>query len=944
MSETDILGEVRGFLERHGIVEFSQIQKKGIPRVLRGENVLLLAPTGSGKTEAALLPLLYRLSKMKGREGGLFGFYIIYITPLRALNRDVFNRIKELCKHLNLTIDVRHGDTTKYLRRKQAITPPNILITTPESLQAILPGKRLKYHLRTVFAVVVDEVHELANGKRGTQLSLGLERLEKLVERPIQRIGLSATVGNPKEVAIFLGGIGRTVNIVWAGYESRRLDVRVESPIPSEEDIRISRRIRYPKHSTARLRRIMSLIEQYTTTIVFVNTRSFAEVLGSKISSMKPSFKFDIHHGSLSKESRMAAEKRLKEGHSRAIIATSSLELGIDIGSADFVIQYSSPRVVMRALQRMGRAGHGVRQTSRGVILTTYNLDDILESVVIIRRALSNKVERASIPLRPRDVLMHQICGVLLDIGEMEYSDLHDLIKRSYPYSKLSEAEFNDILRFMIDRGFIREEGTRFKMTGRTRVFYYENLSTIPDTRQIQVVDITTRSPIGVLDEDYVADNLDVGDVFVIRGRPWFVVSIENEEVICASASDSDSEAPRWIGEMIPVPYEVASEVADLWALYSDKDPSRLTTHLSSRYHISKDVYEFIIDSLDSCKSILGCFPSKKRLIVEDFGEGVVLHAPFGTRANETFGIILSALLTTRVGKDIGFERDPYRIVFIGEDMINPEHVVDIFNEYSTEQISEILRLAVKRTQTFASRFIHVGRRMGIIKRDAKIKEIPVRRIIQSFEGTPVFVETMREVLDEKLDEKRVISVFKGVHDGCINIRVVKTDTPSPFAKMVIEERTRFEVIGEITEEEEVLRLLEERILSKRIKLVCMGDGDWSSIRTLKTISHNVKCPLCGSKRIAVTFPNDSRLLKIVQMVRRGNLLSQEDEKRFKNADLVATLVANYGKQALIVMAGRGIGPKGASRILRPGLCRIDLLRLIAKAEREYARTRPFWN
>jgi len=281
----------------------------------------------------------------------LFGFYVLYITPLRALNRDVFQRIQALCEGLGITVDVRHGDTTQYQRRKQAIKPPNLLITTPETLQAILPGKRLKYHLRTVFAVVIDEVHELADTKRGVQLSLGLERLDSLTESDVQRIGLSATVGNLEEVADLLQTRDGKAEIIWAGYSARKMNLKVEMPTPTSEDRQLGRRIYYPPHSMARLRRIIDLIDNHNSTLVFTNTRSFTEVLGSKMRMLEPGFEFDVHHGSLAKAARVEAEQKLKDGISKGIIATSSLELGIDIGEADLVVQYSSPRQVSRELE-----------------------------------------------------------------------------------------------------------------------------------------------------------------------------------------------------------------------------------------------------------------------------------------------------------------------------------------------------------------------------------------------------------------------------------------------------------------------------------------------------------------------------------------------------------------------------------------------------------------
>ncbi len=553
------------FLQKQGITSPTDIQNKAIPVLITGtDNALLLSPTGSGKTEAALLPLLNRLYLYKANHT-LYGNYILYITPLKALNRDVMKRIESLCDHLGVTVSVRHGDTTPYRRRQQAITPPHLLITTPESLQAILPGKRMREHLKPVFAVIVDEIHELAGSKRGVQLSLGLERLSRIVhDSRLLRIGLSATVGNPKEVAELMVGTNRPIKTIWAGYSSRKMDLSVEMPVPSEDHIKLSRKLSYPPHSTARLERIADLIDSHQSTLVFTNTRSFAEVLGAKMAARGTRFEFDVHHGSLAKGVRLEAENRLKQGSSKAIIATSSLELGIDIGQADLVVQYSSPREVSRALQRIGRSGHAIGKVPKGIVISTVNLDDITESGVILRRARLNKVENARIPTKSWDVLSQQINGILLDQNEIGYRDLLAFIRSAYPFKEVSEGEIQALLQFMIERRMIKKEHDIIKRYSKTRTSYYENLSTIPDVKQVKAVDIATRSSIGVLDEDFVTQNVATGSVFVIRGRPWQVVSVDDDsgEVLCAPATGTEMEAPRWIGEMIPVPYDVAIEVS----------------------------------------------------------------------------------------------------------------------------------------------------------------------------------------------------------------------------------------------------------------------------------------------------------------------------------------------------------------------------------------------
>jgi ATP-dependent Lhr-like helicase len=937
--------EIASFLKSNGMVQFTPIQEKAVPLLYSDQaNALILAPTGSGKTEAALLPLLHRLQEMK-KTRELFGFYVLYITPLRALNRDVFKRIEQLCNHLGLSVAVRHGDTTQYARRKQAIKPPNLLITTPESLQAILPGKRLRYHLRTVFAVIIDEVHDLADSKRGTQLSLGLERLDRLVGAPVQRIGLSATVGNPKEVASLLGG-SRSAKTVWAGYEKRKMELAVDVPVPDAKHNELAKKISYPPHSVSRLEKIVELINNHQSVLVFTNTRSFSEVLGAKMMAVSPPYEFDVHHGSLSKTARLQAEDRLKTGVSKAIIATSSLELGIDIGQADLVVQYSSPREVARLLQRVGRSGHGVGRSSKGVVIATVNLDDIIESGVILKRARQNKVENASIPMKSWDVLGHQIAGVLLDADEIDKNDLQKLVSSAYPFSHITTEELDSLLEFMSGRKALELDGSRVKRGSKTRMYYYNHLSTIPDVQQVNAVDMTTRTSIGVLDEDFVLSNVEAGSVFVIRGRPWNVVSIDDEtgEVLCVPAGGTDTEAPRWVGEMIPVPFEVASEVAKVWNSVLERDQKKVGKWLTREYGISSDSHEYILEVLRDSKRVLEKLPTEDLLVIESFDSGLVLHAPLGTKANETLGIVIASLLTTRFGVEVAVERDPYRILFTASKRIDPNWIVDVLQEYSGEQVSVILRLAMKHTQNFASRFIHVARRMDVVKRDAKQKEVPVKYLIKSFEGSPVFNEAMREVLDDKMDERRVMNIFSKFSNGILGVHIVTTENPSPLARLIIEEKTRFEVMGEITEEDEVLRMMEERLLSKKFRLICMATDHWNSVRTLSTLDDDIICPICESRMVAAISPTSKDFPKVVKKRVRGEKLTRSEEKEYKAASLSAELVSRYGKTALLVLAGRGIGATTASRILRPGLKdRLEILRAIAKGELQYERTRPYW-
>jgi ATP-dependent Lhr-like helicase len=281
-----------------------------------------------------------------------------------------------------------------------------------------------------------------------------------------------------------------------------------------------------------------------------------------------------------------------------------------------------------------------------------------------------------------------------------------------------------------------------------------------------------------------------------------------------------------------------------------------------------------------------------------------------GTKANEALGIVIASLLTTRFGVEVAVERDPYRILFTAGKRINPSWVIDVLQEYSGEQVSVILRLAMKHTQNFASRFIHVARRMDVIKRDAKHKEVPVKYLIKSLEGSPVFREAMREVLDDKMDEKKIMDIFEKYSNGELRVHVVNT----------------------------------ERLLSKKFRLICMAADHWNSVRTLSTLDDDVRCPICDSKMIAAISPTLKDFPKIVAKRVRGERLTRSEEKEHKAASLSAELVSRYGKTALLVLAGRGIGAITASRILKPGLKdRLEILKVIAKGELQYERTRPYW-
>ncbi len=421
-------------------------QQLAIPYIASGLNVLIIAPTGSGKTESALLKIFDRIVQDRPKQ-----INTLYITPMKSLNRDMLSRILWWGKELELEVAVRHGDTPPSERRTQIEFPPDIMITTLEQLQPMLTGKNIRELLRNVKHVIIDEVHEIVDSKRGVQLAVALERVKELCG-DFQLVMLSATVSDPERVAEFFSG-GKTTKVVNADTE-KKFEITVINPKPTPADDKIVGKIFSSKDTAARLRTIMDLIKNSRATLTFTNTRDFAEILASRIRVVDSKFPVAIHHGSLSKEVRINAEKEFKEEKIKSLISTSSLQLGIDIGTVDLTIQYMSPRQVSQLIQRVGRSGHELSKVSKGVVITT-DEDDIFESAVIARKALAGEIESLVPHKNSYDVLAHQLIGLTFDFGKIELEKAYNIVKRAYPYRDLSYQEFLDVCKQLERLGLI---------------------------------------------------------------------------------------------------------------------------------------------------------------------------------------------------------------------------------------------------------------------------------------------------------------------------------------------------------------------------------------------------------------------------------------------------------------------------------------------------------
>jgi len=916
----ELLGaDIVNVLKEFNITSPTDIQKSSIPQILARKNVLLMAPTGAGKTEAAILPLLKLVKDSKAP-----GIKILYIAPLRALNRDLLLRLEKIGEAMGITIKARHGDTIQSERRRQSLNPPDILITTPETLQALFTGKKLREHLKSVLAVVVDEIHEIAEDKRGVQLSLALERLERLKNGRIQRIGLSATVGSKEEVAKYLVGEGREVEIIQSQIK-KEFNIEVETPEIFEEDIMVAENLKISPYVASSIRRIKELIDSHKSILLFVNTRQMAETLSSRFNLMEMNF-IDVHHSSLSKETRIDVETRFKNGEIKGIVCTSSMELGIDVGAVDLVIQYGSPRQVSKLLQRVGRAGHKTYLVSKGIILSSD--EEICESAVIAKNALNYRIERSEIPEKSLDVLSHQIIGLSMESNEVSIEEAYSLFKKSYPYRNMSNEEFWKVLYFLESIKLIWiNNGITYKRSKQGMFYYYENLSMIPDTKQYRVVEVGTGSSLGVLDENFIVSNIEVGGNFIVRGRTWKVLNIE-EEKIEVTETRSVGAIPSWEGELIPVPLFVSRDVFDIF-----DDKSKI-----EKLPLTKDTKQILCELLEEQSKYFSY--SKNSLVIEDIGEFVILHVFNGSKANDTLGRVITSLLAQRFGESIGMRTDPYHIMIKFPVGIKDGGgvVKNTLLELNEDHVIPILDIVLKNTPLFEWKMIQIAKRFGVIK--ANSDKYLMKNILKLYRNTPLYEETLNELYHDKLEIEPVKKFIQDLKNGKINIIVNKNTEPSTFTRYLLE-GSSFELLHPKRPDKEIIKYLKKRLLEKRVTVACLHCRNWKTTLSVNNFEDNPKCPQCGARYVGILRRRGD--LEIVHKGHKGKI-DEEEKKTLKEIKDSADLILSYGKKAIIVLAGIGIGPRTAKRILaKDRKNEEDLFKDILAAERVYARTKMFW-
>ncbi len=743
-----------------GWKQLTPIQRKAIPKILAGDNVLAMAPTGHGKTEAALLPVL---SKMMGMGRDRKGIYVIYITPLKALINDLTLRIEWWASRLGFNVGRKHGDVPQIERVRRHKTVPEIMITTPESLEIDLDwATKFRKYYSTVSWVIIDEVHELVGTKRGAQLAVLLERLYNMSGKEFQRILLSATVGDPEEVAkYFSGSSERGLSIVrGGGYKDLRfsivsIDEKAKDPI--ERGVKeLAKSIEPP-------------------TLVFTNSRYIAERIYEGLE--KTGFKrMAVHHSSVSHELRESIEEELRKGNIDVVMATKTLELGIDVGCINKVIMFRPPGQVVSLLQRVGRSGHSVDEVSRGVIISIDNIDTLV-SASLISLLADGYLEKPYMVESPLDVLAREIVGMVLRGEGASLDTIYRIVRRAYPFRNLEWSTFAEVISEMVKNGVLEYSGNntiklgrnffniwRFDQKWRSSRTFTEFFTFISESTMFAV---RNRDRIvGYLDDQYVFRILRVGDVVRIGGRLWRISRIDEDSMIIdvTPADESESLIPLWRGESPTRSRAVAEKFYEILSKGFSVNGSI----------IDQDSAKLIENAVEEIRSWFAKHkiptPSRETLVIEDLGDEEVILYPFGDKMGEAIGYLMLYIASKREGMDVGVRITPFGI------SINARSTgfKDLLKEIgSGEYVDEMMGEALKRSPKLSIKIKEIQHSFGYMGRVS--------------EESIVFKEAVRQILEDLESEGSLKSFFKDISEGRIKIHSVPRRTPaSPISKKIL--------------------------------------------------------------------------------------------------------------------------------------------------------------
>ncbi len=839
-AETILRGILHPIVERwffSRFTEFSLPQRYGVLEIHSRKNILVSAPTGATKTLTGFLAILNELIDCD--EKGILQdkVYCVYISPLKALNEDIrvnltepLKQMEELSgKKLNIRVAVRTGDTTATEKAKMLKHVPHILITTPESLAIMLSAPKFRTHLQNIEWCIIDEIHALADSKRGVHLSISLERLHYLAAH-MCRVGLSATVAPLDEVAKFLVGSGRDCTVIDVQF-IKQLDLKVQSPV---KDLINSS---HEEQRNALYTLMDELIQQHKTTLIFTNTRSATERVVHHLKERFPKNYTDnigAHHGSLSKTLRHHIEDRLRQGTLKAVVCSTSLELGIDIGYIDLVICLGSPKSVARTLQRIGRSGHRLHDTTKGRIIVM-DRDDLIECSVLLKLAIERKIDEIHIPKLALDVLAQQIAGMAVE-QVWEETQLYDIVRKSYCYEHLPLKDYEDILAYLAGEHTSLEErhiyakiwrkdgriGRRGKMA---RVIYMTNVGTIPDTTGVLVK--VGEQTVGSIDEAFL-ERLRPGDVFVLGGEVYEFKFSRGMVAQVKASVNRPPTVPSWISEMLPLSYHLALEIGRFRRLMLERinhDEKETLAFIHSYLYVDQKaasaIYAYFKDQYDYTHEL----PHDKQIIVENIeDEGtrrVVFHSLFGRRVNDCLSRAVAFAIARTQHRDVDISMNDNGFVISCQKKVD---VLRALQMLRSDKFASVMETAIDSSEVYKRRFRHCAERSMMILKSYRGRQRKtgrqqvssgilmshLRRIDEKFF---ILREAKREVLEDLMDIGNATSVLAGIEEKKIKIKEITTGIPSPFA-------FNLALMGivdvlKIEDKVEFLRRMHEQIMAK---------------------------------------------------------------------------------------------------------------------------------
>jgi ATP-dependent Lhr-like helicase len=804
-------------------------QEQGWPAIASGEHTLIQAPTGSGKTLAAFLYGIDRLTPSPGE-----GLRLLYVSPLKALNYDVERNLRGPLAGLRseLSVAVRTGDTPQKERAAMLRKPPNILITTPESLYLLLTSQGREM-LKSVETLILDEVHAVAGTKRGAHLALSVERLDRLTDEPVQRVGLSATQRPLEEIGRFVAGGSvagtrwgaRPIKLVDAG-RRKELDLQVVVPV---EDMRELGATAIPLNQPeiqdgsgitdgvgpasssiwpSIYPELLRLVQEHRSTIVFVNNRRLAERLALRLNELAEKEVARAHHGSLAREQRVEVEELLKKGEIPCLVATSSLELGIDMGAVDLVIQVESPKSVARGLQRIGRAGHEFGAVSKGRIFPKFRAD-LLESAVVAERMLAGEIEETVIPRNPLDVLAQQVVAICAD-EEIEVAELHDLVRGAYPFADLSRVQLENVLDMLSGR-YPSDEFSELKprivwdrtggvIRGRdgVRRLAVTNAGTIPDRGLFGVHLVNGGGRVGELDEEMVYEAR-AGQTFLLGASTWRIEEITRDRVLVSPAPGVPGAVPFWKGEGVGRPYELGEQIGkasrELAALSDEQAVARLTERHCLDERAARNLLTFLREQEAATRAV----PSDRTVVVERFRDEigdwrVCILTPFGARVHAPWAMAVGARLRDTLGIEAQSIWSDDGIAFHLPDADAPPPTDELLVD--PDELDDLVVQEIGQTALFGSRFReNAGRALLIPRRrpgertplwQQRLKAQSLLQVARRYPAFPIVLETYRECLQDVFDLPALKRLLHGLRSRQIDVVDVETASASPYSASLL--------------------------------------------------------------------------------------------------------------------------------------------------------------